>query len=70
MRHGGNPVLRWMADSMDVKQDPAGNMKPVKPDRGKSGKRINGIVALIMAVDRVIRNENVRSVYANGPVYI
>ncbi len=70
IRHGGNPVLRWMADSMDVKQDPAGNIKPVKPDRGKSGKRIDGIVALIMAVDRVIRNETIRSVYANGPVYI
>jgi phage terminase large subunit-like protein len=63
IRHGGNPVLRWMADSMEVKQDPAGNIKPAKPDRGKSGKRIDGIVALIMAVDRVTRNEGY-SVYA------
>ncbi|MEP6540486.1 MAG: terminase TerL endonuclease subunit, partial [Bryobacteraceae bacterium] len=70
IRHGGNPVLRWMADSMDVKQDPTGNIKPVKPDRGKSGKRIDGIVALIMAIDRLIRNENVRSAWAKGEVYI
>jgi len=70
IRHGGNPVLRWMADSMDVKQDPAGNLKPVKPDRGKSGKRIDGIVALIMAIDRLVRNVNVRSAWAKGDVYI
>jgi len=28
LRHGGNPVLRWMADNMVVRQDPAGNIKP------------------------------------------
>jgi phage terminase large subunit-like protein len=48
---------------MEVKQDPAGNIKPAKPDRGKSGKRIDGVVALIMAVDRLTRNESPRSVY-------
>jgi phage terminase large subunit-like protein len=70
IRHGGNRVLRWMADSMEVKQDPAGNIKPCKPDRGKTGKRIDGIVALVMAVDRVTRNEN-RSVYAEpGFIFI
>jgi hypothetical protein len=42
---------------MEVKQDPAGNIKPAKPDRGKSGKRID-VVALIMAIDRATRNEN------------
>jgi phage terminase large subunit-like protein len=44
-----NPVLRWMADSTKVNQDPAGNIKRGKPERGKSGKRIDGVVALIMA---------------------
>jgi phage terminase large subunit-like protein len=63
LRHGSNPVMRWMADSMDVKQDPVGNIKPVKPDRKKAGKRIDGMVALIMAVDRLVRNEHPRSVY-------
>jgi phage terminase large subunit-like protein len=63
LRHGANPVLRWMADSMEVKQDPAGNIKPAKPDRGKSGKRIDGIVALVMAVDRLTRDEEKPSVY-------
>ena len=28
IRHGGNPVLRWMASNLVVEQDPAGNLKP------------------------------------------
>lgn len=58
--HGGNPVLRWMADNLVVKTDPAGN---IKPDKAKSTQRIDGIVALIMALDRAVRNENKPSVY-------
>jgi phage terminase large subunit-like protein len=50
-RHGGNPVLRWMADNVSVRQDPAGNLKP---DKAKSTGRIDGIVALIMALGRAI----------------
>lgn len=56
IRHGGNPVLRWMMDSTSVKQDPAGNIKPVKPDRRTSSKRIDGIVASIMGLDRIMRH--------------
>jgi phage terminase large subunit-like protein len=37
--------------------------QPVKPDRKEAGKRIDGIVALIMAVDRLVRNERPGSVY-------
>ena len=55
--HGGHKVLRWMADCVTVRRDPHDNMKPVKPDRRKSSKRIDGIVALIMALDRAIRHE-------------
>ena len=49
LRHGGNPVLRWMASNVAVVQDAAGNMKPAKD---KSSERIDGIVALIMAIGR------------------
>lgn len=59
IRHGGNPVLRFMADSCVVTTDPAGNIKPAKD---KSTARIDGVVATIMAVDRCSRNEGV-SVY-------
>jgi phage terminase large subunit-like protein len=60
LAHGGNPVLRWMADNVMVRQDPAGN---VKPDKSKSREKIDGIVAAIMGLDRAIRHENVVSVY-------
>ena len=51
IRHGGNKVLRWMASNVAVRQDPAGN---VKPDREKSGDKIDGIVALVMAIGRAM----------------
>lgn len=49
--HGGNPVLRWMAANVAVKQDPAGNLKPAKD---KSVEKIDGVVALIMALGRLM----------------
>ena len=52
IRHGGHPVLRWMADNAVVRTDPAGN---IKPDKSKSSERIDGIVALIMGLDRATR---------------
>ncbi|PRR78449.1 Phage Terminase [Clostridium liquoris] len=52
--HGGHPVLSWMMDNIHVRTDPAGN---IKPDKEKSTEKIDGAVALIMALDRAIRNE-------------
>jgi phage terminase large subunit-like protein len=52
--HGGNPVLSWMMDNIHVRTDPAGN---IKPDKEKSTEKIDGAVAMIMALDRAIRNE-------------
>jgi len=60
LHHGGNPVLRWMANNMVVRQDPAGNLKP---DKGKSSEKIDGMVALIMSLDRAMRNGGGVSVY-------
>lgn len=48
-QHEGSPILRWNFDCVKVKPDPAGNIKPVKPERLKNSKRIDGVVALIMA---------------------
>lgn len=60
IHHGGNPVLRWMADNMAVVQDAAGNLKPSKQ---KSSEKIDGMVALVMATDRAVRNGHKPSVY-------
>ena len=63
LRHGGNPVLRWNIDNLVVRQDPAGNLKP---DKEKSTQRIDGAVALIMALDRATRHqEDEVSIYEN-----
>ena len=66
MRHGGNPVLRWMADCLSIRQDENANIRPVKPDRMKSGKRIDGIVAAIMARSRAILGEDNAISYMGG----
>ena len=60
--HGGHPVLRWMMDNIFIKRDPAGN---IKPDKEKSTEKIDGAVALIMALDRAIRcgNDSGDSIY-------
>lgn len=44
-----NPVFRWMAGNVSIVEDAARNIKPVKPEKD-SKKRIDGIVALIMAL--------------------
>ncbi len=54
LRHGNNPVLTWMADNVVASMDPAGN---IKPDKEKSKEKIDGIVALIMALDLALRGE-------------
>jgi phage terminase large subunit-like protein len=51
IRHDGNRILRWCAANTVVDSDPAGNLKPTKK---KSTDRIDGVVALIMAVGRMI----------------
>jgi phage terminase large subunit-like protein len=47
--HAGQPVLRWMAGNVSIEKDAADNWKPSKK---KSIERIDGITALIMALDR------------------
>ena len=52
--HAGNPILRWEADNVAVLTDPNGNLKPSKPDRRKSTKRIDGIAATVNALARAM----------------
>ncbi len=62
LRHGGNAVLRWMASNVSTETDAAGNLKPSKK---ASTEKIDGIVALIMAIGRAaVRPQELESVYA------
>ncbi len=54
LHHGGHPVLRWMADNVAVKVDAADNKKI---DKAASQGKVDGIVALVMALDRCMRQE-------------
>lgn len=60
LRHMNHPILMWMAENISVRQDPAGN---IKPDRSTSGGRIDGIMALLMALGRTMVGDNQKSVY-------
>jgi phage terminase large subunit-like protein len=53
LRHGGNPVLRWMAANVTIQEGPNESIRPTK---AKSRGRIDGIVALIMGIGRAIVN--------------
>jgi phage terminase large subunit-like protein len=65
--HDGHPVLRWNVDCCSVDSDPTGNIKPVKPQRGKSSKRIDGVVASVMAIGRAMGAVNqAPSIYENA----
>jgi len=64
-RHLGNPVARWMADALEAKNptDDPDRIRPVKPARDKTGKRVDGMVALFMAEDARMRDVERKSVY-------
>lgn len=67
--HGGHEVLRWMMDNIFIRTDPAGN---IKPDKEKSTEKIDGAVAMIMALDRAIRcgNDTGASVYDQRGIFV
>ena len=58
--HNGHPVLRWNMDNAFVRTDPAGN---IKIDKEKSTEKVDGAVAMVMALDRAMKNQNGGSVY-------
>ena len=67
--NGGHPVLRWNMDNIFIRTDPAGN---IKADKAKSTEKIDGAIALIMALDRAIRcgNDSGESVYDSRGVLV
>jgi phage terminase large subunit-like protein len=70
IRHGRHPVLRWCASNVAVKQDAQGN---VLPDKATSTRRIDPIVALILALDGWMRRGRElkrRSVYEDRGLVI
>jgi phage terminase large subunit-like protein len=55
LEHFGNPVLAWMIGNTLLARDTSGN---VKPDKGKSEKKIDGVAAMINALAEFKTFEN------------
>lgn len=68
--HGGNPIMAWMVSCTEVKSDRQGNIMPMKPERKATGKRIDGVVASIMAYHRAALQIQQRSVYEDRGVAV
>lgn len=54
LAHDGHPILRWNVENVVAVQDDAAQMKPSKK---RSLEKIDGFVAMIMALDRALKNE-------------
>lgn len=51
--HSGHDVLRWNFDNLVVETDAAGN---IKPSKRRASEKIDGVVALVMALSRALLN--------------
>jgi phage terminase large subunit-like protein len=68
VRHGNNPIMNMCAANVVAIRDPAGNRKM---DKSKSTGRIDGIVALAMALGRASSAEVVApSIYEQRGVIV
>lgn len=53
--HFNNPVMRWMVGNVELMTDSGGN---IKPDKGKSVNKIDGVSALVNAIAQWLIFEN------------
>ncbi|MCP4366329.1 MAG: terminase large subunit [Planctomycetes bacterium] len=58
--YDGNPILTWMFSNVVAKIDAKDNVYPRKQ---KPENKIDGVVALIMAIGRIMANEETGSIY-------
>jgi len=60
--HDGNPLMTWAVSNVSCATDPAANIKPVKPEH-KDSKRIDPVVATVMALGMVLAQGEQVNVY-------
>ena len=65
--HGGNPVMRWMMSNVAIESDAADN---VKISKKRSTEKVDGIVALVMALARASEANDTGSVYDDRGITI
>ena len=67
LAHDGSPVMRWCLSNVAIAQDPAGNQKI---DRQKAKEKVDGAVALAMAVGVAASSPNTSSIYETRPSFL
>ena len=65
--HNNNPAMNWMLSNVALQEDSAGNIKVAK---NKSKEKVDGIVALVMAIGEMMTTEDTNSVYENRDIII
>lgn len=66
INHAGNPVLRWMNSNIQIQTDPAGN---IKINKAKSSEKVDGMVALAMALGETMTDERPHASVYDDPNY-
>jgi len=62
LMHEDNAVLNWQMSHVAVQEDKNGNKKPMKPE-GQDYRKIDGVIAMIMAVAMMLDDPTIRSEY-------
>lgn len=55
INHLNNPVLRWQCENVQLQTDPAQN---IKINKAKSSEKVDGMVALVMALGEMMTDES------------
>ncbi len=58
-----NPVVSWEVSNTEIKRDANANIRPIKPESRQSSKHIDAVIAMLMALDRAVRNIKKKSKY-------
>ena len=71
LEHFADPILAWNANNVQATMDPMGY---IKPDKKRSKEKIDGIVAVILAIHCVVKNPKVATGsgwdYSKGIIFI
>jgi phage terminase large subunit-like protein len=60
LNHMGNPLLAWMVSNVEIMEDTSGN---IKPSKGRSREKIDGVISLVMALGERMTFDNTNLSY-------
>jgi len=55
MQHDAGQLLRWQADNVAIISDNDGNMRPMRPQKNSNKRKVDGIIAAVMACGISVR---------------